>query len=478
MFTVGRMQESRRIFRDTLLTIVAMVIFGSTNFIFNVVIGRFYGSEILGEISAALSTSLLLSYFVATGFPSASAKYISEYIGKNKESEANYIFKLSLKYGVLISIGITCIAVIFLDNIASIFDISEHFFLLSLPVTSLYGVYMILKMTYYGYRSVKKYFKNEIISDSVFFASLGIIIFFKNLYFVYTPYILLYLIFIILSITFFRTKFKTERISNKKNLQKAFFTYAGIAFIGTFSSMATRNLSVMMSSMYLPKSDVGFLSAALSVSTIFFLFPNALNRILLPEFSYTFGKGDKEKLTKLLNKSTEYVSFFVTLVNSLGIIFAPIIIDFFYSSKFADSVILLQILLFSYWFTMVARPAVAVLSGTKYVHIPNIGGVLGLFSAICGWIFLIPTFGIIGTAIGYLLGIVVNVILILFFTIEYFQLKLYFISDFIVVLLVLLLITSHIRYNIFISGIIVCAYMICKRNLVLRFLKRSNIINI
>ncbi len=467
------MQESRRIFRDTLLTIVAMVIFGSTNFIFNVVIGRFYGSEILGEISAALSTSLLLSYFVATGFPTATSKYISEYLGKNKENEANYIFKLSLKYAIITSIIITCIAFVFLDHITSIFDISEHFFLLSLPVISLYGVYMILKMTYYGYRSVKKYFKNEIISDSVFFASLGIIIFFKNLYFVYTPYILLYLIFIILSITFFRKKFKTERISNKKNLQKAFFTYAGIAFIGTFSSMAMRNLSIMMSSMYLPKSDVGFLSAALSVSTIFFLFPNALNRILLPEFSYTFGKGDKEKLTKLLNKSTEYVSFFVTLVNSLGIIFAPIIIDFFYSSEFADSVILLQILLFSYWFTMVARPAVAVLSGTKYVHIPNIGGVLGLFSAICGWIFLIPTFGIIGTAIGYLLGIAVNTLVIVIFAHKYYGLRYQILCmHFIFILFILLIGLYEYLPFIFVFSILICIYVVLNRKIIIALFKR------
>ncbi len=470
MFTVGRMQESRRIFRDTLLTLVAMVIFGSTNFVFNVAIGRFYGSEILGEISASLSTSLLLSYFVATGFPRASSKYISEYIGKNKENEANYIFKLALKYGVLISIAITGIAIIFLENIASIFDVSEHFFLLSLPLIPLYGIYMILKMTYYGYRRVKKYFKNEIISDTVFFASLGIIIFFENIYLVYTPYILLYLIFIILSITFFRNKFKIDKNFNRKKLQKKFFIYAGIAFVGTFSSMAMRNLSIMISSMYLPKSDVGFLSAALSVSTIFFLFPNALNRILLPEFSYTFGKGDKEKLTKLLNKSTEYVSFFVTLVNSLGIIFAPIIIDFFYSSEFADSVILLQILLFSYWFTMVARPAVASLSGTKYVHISNSGGVLGLFTAICGWIFLIPTYGIIGTAIGYLLGIVVNTLVIVIFAHKYYRFEIWILcKHFILISFILLIILLHL--TVIFALCLICIYIIAGRKVVISFLK-------
>ena len=143
----------------------------------------------------------------------------------------------------------------------------------------------------------------------------------------------------------------------------------------------------------------------------------------MPEFSYNFGKGNKEQLINLLNKSTEYLAVFVTIINSLGIIFARLIVWIFYGDKYMDSVLLLQILLMAYWFTMVGRPAVSVLSGTKYVYIPNLWGFIALMADLFLWIFLIPLFGSTGTIIGYFLGILTNMIPIILFAFKKYNLN-------------------------------------------------------
>ncbi len=443
----------QRLFKDTLLTLITLVVFGSTNFIFNVVVGRVYGSAYLGMVWTALSTSLLLSYAISTSFPGAVAKYVSEYLGRKREKDANYVLKLALYYGIIIAIAMTIFAVIFSDYLCNLFNMSKTIFLLSVPIISLYGIYMILKMAYYGYRNVQKYFKNELVADSLFFIALGAIIIFKWDSYIFLPYIVLYSVFIFSAMRFFNMKLKNTG-ERKKEIKKSFFAFAGISFVGTFSSMAMRSLSIMISSIYIPASDVGFLSAAFSISAIFFLFPNALGRVLMPEFSYNFGKGNKEQLVSLLNKSTEYLAVFVTIINSLGIIFARLIVWIFYGDKYMDSVLLLQILLMAYWFTMVGRPAVSVLSGTKYIHIPNIGGVIGLTVSLFSWIFLVPALGVIGTTVGYFLGVFITMSYILFLTKKHYNLKFLTLAKnfvFMVILFFVFIMYSHSLFSIILT---------------------------
>ncbi len=411
----------QRLIRDTFLTLIALVIFGSTNFVFNVVVGRVYGSAYLGMVSTALSTALLLSYVVSTSFPGAVAKYVSEYLGRKKKEDADYVLKLALKYGIIIGIILTAFALIFSNYLCDIFNMQRDIFLLSTSLIILYILYRILKMAYYGYRNVKRYFYNEIIADSLFLAALGVVVIFKWGYYIYFPYIILYIFFIFSALHFFWPTLKVKKPPMKKEIEKKFFAYAGVSFIGTFSSMSLKSLSIMLSSMYVPSREIGYLSAAFALSSIFFLFPNAIGRILTPEFSFNFGVGNKQKIISLMNKSTEYLSVFVNIVNSLGIIFAWVIVYIFYGSDFSSTVILLQLALVLYWPSMVGRSVISILSGTKYVHIPNFISLMGLFNSLILWIFLIPIFGIIGTMMGYIIESWIDMILTFYFGYKYFN---------------------------------------------------------
>ena len=395
--------SKNRLVRDTLLTLITLVTLGLTNFVFNVLIGRVYGSAYLGVVSTALSTSLLLSYVVSTSFPGAVAKYVSEYLGRKKEENADYVLILALKYGIIIASVMTVIAILFSGYLCNVFNMSKDIFILSTPLIILYGLYMILKMAYYGYRDVKKYFYNELIADSIFFLVLGIVMVSNWKTYVFIPYIFLYTYFIFSSLYFFRHRFRGKKRSIDREVRKKFFVFAGISLVGTFSSMSMRSLSIMISSAYVSHSEVGYLSAAFSLSTIFFLFPNAMGRVLMPEFSYKYGKGDKERMIKLLNRSTEYLTVFVTIINALGIIFAAPLVWIFFGREFFTSVLLFQLALFLYWPSMVGRSVLSILSGTKYVHVPNIISVLGLLFSLLLWILLIPMWGITGTMMGYLI---------------------------------------------------------------------------
>ena len=54
-------------------------------------------------------------------------------------------------------------------------------------------------------------------------------------------------------------------------------------------------------------------------------------------------------------------------------------------------------------------PDMGFLSGTKYVIYPNIGGIVILVTSLISWIILVPSFHLIGIAMGYTIGIIVGI---------------------------------------------------------------------
>lgn len=463
-----------RLIKDTFITLVALVVFGSTNFIFNVVVGRVYGSAFLGQVSTALSTALLLSYIVSTSFPGAVAKYTSEYLGRGEEKKANYVLKLALKYGIIILTIVFLLAFLFAQTISEIFNMPENLFLMALPIVLIYGIYMILKMAYYGFGKVKFYFKNEIVADALFFAALGAIILFNFKQFVYLPYISLYLVFIFTALYFFRDSLRVNLKS--REVRNKMLVFAGISFVGTFSSMSMRSLSIMLSSMYVPHSDVGYLSAAMALSTVFFLFPNAIGRVFMPEFSYIFGRRDNKTITSLLNKSTDYLTVFITILNSLGIIFAPLLVHLFYGVEYGPSILLLQIFLVVYWPSMVGRGVISSLSGTKYVHIPNIISMIGLFLAIGLWTILIPIWGTIGVALGYLIESWIAMGFTFYFGYKYFNFEYKTIFKntmwIVTILLIMAIVPVDLPFKIIFSLVITTVYSILNAKKIKFFVER------
>ena len=143
----------------------------------------------------------------------------------------------------------------------------------------------------------------------------------------------------------------------------------------------------------------------------------------MPEFSYSFGEGDKQKMISLMNKSTEYLGISVNILNSLGIIFAWVLVYIFYGSEFSSTTLLLQLALVLYWPSMVGRSVLSILSGTKYVHIPNLISLFGLFLSLILWIFLIPLFGVVGTMLGYLIEAWIGMSFTFYFGHKYFNFK-------------------------------------------------------
>lgn len=410
------------VFKNIIMTVIALIFLGMTNLVFNILIAKKFDAATLGSVNLVISTALLLSLAVSTGFGPAATKYLAEYIGKGDSNCAKFSFQTTFKFVFVLSVILFVFAIALSEPISKMVGVERKLFLFATPLIPLYAFYGLYKNSYYGVNAVKKYLRNEIISDAVFFIALGAAVFYLRCWLI-LPFILLYLVFTILSTADFSSYLKPVKVK-QKGLTKNIVTFTSISFIGTFASMSRMRLSMVLSGVYVSTEYVGYYAAAYSFLTALYLIPRAMSMALFPSFSYHYGKNDPSNITRILNHSTKWLSIMVFLLGGITIFLSKNILQILFGHEYAGAGLTLQILVLGACTSIVAIPAVNSLSGTKYVKIPNIAGVLGLISCLVLWPFLIPRYGIVGTAVGFLISTIITSSIPMYYAWKYFNLDL------------------------------------------------------
>jgi O-antigen/teichoic acid export membrane protein len=410
------------VFKNIIMTVIALTFLGMTNLVFNILIAKEFDAATLGSLNLVISTALLFSLIITTGFGSAVTKYLAEYLGKRDSNGARLSFQISFKFVFVLSALLFIFAVILSEPISNIIGVERKLFLFATPLIPLYAFYELYKNSYYGVNIVKKYLRNEIISDIIFFMILGVVVFYLRCWLI-LPFILLYLVFTMLSTADFFCYLKPVKVK-QKGITKNIVAFASISFIGTFASMSRMRLSMVLSGVYVSAEHVGYYAAAYSFLTALYLIPRAMSLVIFPSFSYHYGKNDYRGITKILNQSTRWLSIIILLLGGIAVFLSKNILQLLFGSEYANASLTLQVLILSACASIVAIPAVNSLSGTKYVKIPNIAGVLGLISCLVLWPFLIPKYGIVGTSIGFLISTIVTSSIPMYYAWKYFNLDL------------------------------------------------------
>lgn len=418
------MTQKELLIRNAILTGVALIFVGLTQVIYNVVIGKTFGASILGQMNLVISVAILFSLVISTFVENPATKFLSEFLAKKNEKKVKYTFTMLQKWTIIGCIVLVIIAFIFSGIISSKIKLNEELFLIGLPLVFLIGTHHFYRGCFYGLNKVNKYFKFEVISSLAFFVILGMVVIWEQA--LLLPFIVFYGLFSIFSVINLKGYLKRDSNQDKDpfKLRKNIGTYGAIAMIGTFASISKACIANIFTGGYLSPEQVGFYSAAVSITLILQFVPSVMGKVLLPSMSYSYGKNDLQTLKRILNKTTLWLSIVALLLGGIFIILSEKILTILFTSEFTVATFSLQTLIIGACLLTLARPAVSVLSGTKYVKIPNIAGVLGLILSLALWPYLIPKFGINGTATGYILGVLVTLIIPLYYAREYFGLEL------------------------------------------------------
>jgi O-antigen/teichoic acid export membrane protein len=136
--------------------------------------------------------------------------------------------------------------------------------------------------------------------------------------------------------------------------------------------------------------------------------PKLATQVLLPEFSKLFGENNKKGISTLLQDSLKALTTVAFIICFLVFIFSEQILLSF-GPEFQTGSLVLKIMLPSIFIRIISIPFVSFLSGTNFIVHPNIGGLIILFISILLWIALVPSFELVGIAIGYTAGVLIGI---------------------------------------------------------------------
>lgn len=156
--------------RKVILTIIALGSLGLTKLIFNAVIIRRFGPELLGNINLAISTAFLFSLFASAGLSPATTKYIAQYAGKSDEKNSKRSFTIGLSFNLILSMIMSLLMFANSKQLAELMNGEQIWFAKASLMVFLYSLYLFCKSAYFGINRVETYFKNEIFADTVFFS--------------------------------------------------------------------------------------------------------------------------------------------------------------------------------------------------------------------------------------------------------------------------------------------------------------------
>ena len=451
------------LFKNTILTIIALIFVGLTNLVFNILIGRKFDAETLGNINLVISTALLFSLVASTGFGNAATKFIAEHLGKGKTESAKLSFKISLKFTILLSGVLFVLYIVLSDFISTNIGVERKLFLTGTLLIPLYALYIIYKSSYYGVNIIGKYLKNEIFACSLFFITLYVTVFYLERWLI-LPFIVLYSVFIIISTFDFFDYLKPIK-AKQRGLTKSIAMFASISLMGTFANLGRSRLSVVLTGVYVSSQEVGWYAAAFSILTVLYLFPRAMSLVLFPSFSYHYGKEDYSVVSRILNQSTKWLTIITLFFGCTSILLSKLILKTLFGQEYTNATLPLQILIMGACMTIMVSPSVSSLSGTKYVKIPNSAWILGLVSCLIFWPILIPIYSITGTALGFLLSSFIMTVIPAYYAWKHFNLKIDENLRVLVITIAIFLLVVLVHYilpffSLLSSGILFCIIFI------------------
>ena len=386
------MSTARRIAKNTSILSISQIISYVLIFFYTIYIARFLGADGFGIISFALAFSGIFSIFVDLGLSVLTVREVS----RDKSLEKKYLGNVLLIKIILAFLTFGLIA-LFVNLIGYPHEtiVVVYFVSISTILASLSGIFYSI---FQAFEEMEYQSLGQILNSILMFCGilLGISLGFNvsGFSFIYLLSSFITLIFILFIYIWKFSSFKIEiDLSFWKQTLKEALPY-GIA--GIFSTIYYWIDSVMLSIM-VGNEIVGWYNAAYKIIYFFLSFYTLLIISIFPVMS-TFYKTSHKSLKFAFERLFKYLLIISVPIAVITTLLSTRIILFMYSEGYIQSIIALQILIWTIIFMFINGLAGNLLgSVNKQLIVTKITG-FGAISNILLNIILIPKFSYVGAS--------------------------------------------------------------------------------
>ncbi|HTX61482.1 MAG TPA: flippase [Methanobacterium sp.] len=397
------MIEAKKIARNTLMVFISQVIYYILTFFTVIYTARYLGAEGFGILSLALSITSIFAMFIDMGL----STYMVREVSRDKSKAETFIPNIALMRLILSLITVfLIILMVNLINYSGTVKLVIYILTVSIIINGISGIFSYVfqaneKMEFLAVSTI-------ILSGSMLLGTLlGVYSQLNLFYFAYLYIISNGLVFIFI-LTSYIWKFHIPHIKINFNIWKPTLREAWPFGVAAMSGLLYTYIDSILLSIFQNSTVVGWYSAAYRLMLVVLFIPITLNTVLFPVMSPLF-KSSTESL-KLINERYFKYMIIIGLPLGLGTTFlAEKIILLVYGADYTNSIISLQILIWTMVFTFIGASFVQVLQSINKQLIITKIAVVCVFINIILNLILIPGFSFVGASVATVLTEIVLV---------------------------------------------------------------------
>lgn len=379
--------------KNTIVLSISQILSYLFAFFYTIAIARYLGSDGFGILSFAIAFTSIFGILADLGLNTLTVKEIS----KNKSLARKFLGNF-----LLIKIVLSIVTLLIIALILNIFNYPSqtvtvvYLIALSVILNAFTGIFNSIYQTYekMTYQSIGQIFYSALMLIGVLLAVIyGFnIIGFAFLYFIFSAILLAYNVIICIK-KFIPLNFGIDLSFSISKIKEALPFGINSIFVFVYVWIDTIMLFILQGN-----QAVGWYNAAYKIVTVFMIVQTVSNISIFPAMSQLYVNS-QNSLKKLVEK---YFKFMLLISFPLGIgitLLSPSIILLIFGKQYENSIIALQILIWSGIFTFLYTAfAQLFLSAGKQVTLTKITGICMIENILLNLI-LIPKFSYVGTSI-------------------------------------------------------------------------------
>ncbi len=383
--------------------LIGLAVYGLARLAFNALVVRFWSASDLASIAEPLAVGLLISSAVSPPLAAALGRYPAQ----SGTLQAGGVTARLLLVGMGLALLVVAPGAAWVLHRGGW---QESQALFAVAYGCLFALVSSIRALHFWSGRVVAYLVAEASSWAVFVTLVGSGLVWRSLVPMFAAWIAQPLVFITLSLWSHRDLLTSPRhVWSPPWRTLATLLSFGVAnTMGSFPSMATPQLALLVVSSAGTRADVGYWATLVSLVSPIQLFPRALAITLFPRLSRERRGGEApdprglDALTNAVGPPTFIVSVFATAI-------APVILMTTAGVTSVAMSVAFALLVTAQAMTLVATPALSA-GPSRDVIIPAVASVVGLMASVATWVVLGATAGLPGVATGVVAGTVVRTI--------------------------------------------------------------------
>ncbi len=416
--------------RALLWLTVSEIIFNASGYLIHSVLGRLLGPAEYGRYGLIVNLTTTVIILIGNGIPTAMSKYLSEIFETHPENILGIKRKTVLLQTIVMSV-VTLLFFLLAPAVASLLGdptLTPLFQLSSLIIPAFAAASF-----YFSYFTGLHFFRlqaalktTRAITRMVFIILLAWFFGVKGAVagYIVSP-LVVFGVALLLDFIWTKKYFPAvaEKISTafpaKKLLDYAWPLTLFLLFYQLITSLDLFLVKALLRDDHL----TGLYNAVITVGNIPYYLFYALTIILLPAISKTSANRDEAETRSLVNKSLRLLALILFPIVTLLSVYAGPVINLFYGTAYADATASMGVFAIGNGFLTAFYVLAFAVSGAGLVRIPMYVAGVGLVASGALNAFLIPLYGIVGSAIATSVVAFMLMVGILIFTDRHFKVR-------------------------------------------------------